>query len=82
LIFQLLITFEPANPRSRVSGLITIVESVFNYPGIGYLLLNSIRTRDFIVVQGVVLFMAFLVIVVNLMVDIFYTVLDPRIRYR
>jgi peptide/nickel transport system permease protein len=65
-----------------LSGLITIVESVFNYPGIGYLLLNSIRTRDFIVVQGVVLFMAFLVIVVNLMVDIFYTVLDPRIRYR
>jgi peptide/nickel transport system permease protein len=64
-----------------LSGLITIVESVFNYPGIGYLLLNSIRTRDFIVVQGVVLFMAFLVIIVNLMVDILYTVLDPRIRY-
>jgi ABC-type dipeptide/oligopeptide/nickel transport system permease component len=64
-----------------LSGLITIVESVFNYPGIGYLLLNSIRTRDFIVVQGVVLFMVFLVIVVNLIVDILYTVLDPRIRY-
>jgi peptide/nickel transport system permease protein len=64
-----------------LSGLITIVESVFNYPGIGYLLLNSIRTRDFIVVQGVVLFMVFLVIIVNLVVDIFYTVLDPRIRY-
>jgi peptide/nickel transport system permease protein len=64
-----------------VSGLITIVETVFNYPGIGYLLLNSIRTRDFIVVQGVVLFMVFLVIIVNLLVDIFYTVLDPRIRY-
>lgn len=64
-----------------LSGLITIVESVFNYPGIGYLLLNSIRTRDFIVVQGVVLFMVFLVIIVNLLVDIFYTVLDPRIRY-
>ena len=65
-----------------LSGLITIVESVFNYPGIGYLLLNSIRTRDFIVVQGVVLFMVFLVIIVNLLVDIFYTVLDPRIRYQ
>jgi len=64
-----------------VSGLITIVETVFNYPGIGYLLLNSIRTRDFIVVQGVVLFMVFLVIIVNLLVDIFYTVIDPRIRY-
>jgi len=65
-----------------LSGLITIVESVFNYPGIGYLLLNSIRTRDFIVVQGVVLFMVFLVIIVNLLIDIFYTVLDPRIRYQ
>jgi peptide/nickel transport system permease protein len=64
-----------------LSGLITIVESVFNYPGIGYLVLNSIRTRDFVVVQGVVLFMVFLVILVNLMVDIFYAVLDPRIRY-
>lgn len=65
-----------------VSGLITIVETVFNYPGIGYLLLNSIHTRDFVVVQGVVLFMVFLVIVVNLLVDILYAVLDPRIRYR
>jgi ABC-type dipeptide/oligopeptide/nickel transport system permease component len=64
-----------------ISGLITVVETVFNYPGIGYLLLNSIRTRDFVVVQGVVLFMVFLVIVVNLMVDLIYTVLDPRIRY-
>jgi peptide/nickel transport system permease protein len=64
-----------------LSGLITVVESVFNYPGIGYLLLNSIRTRDFIVVQGVVLFMVFIVILVNLFVDLLYTVLDPRIRY-
>lgn len=65
-----------------LSGLITIVETVFNYPGIGYLLLNSIHTRDFVVVQGVVLFMVFLVIVVNLLVDILYAVLDPRIRYQ
>ena len=64
-----------------LSGLVTVVETVFNYPGIGYLLLNSIRTRDFIVVQGVVLFMVFLVIIVNLLVDLLYTVLDPRIRY-
>lgn len=63
-----------------LSGLITIVETVFNYPGIGYLLLNSIHTRDFVVVQGVVLFMVFLVIVVNLLVDILYAVVDPRVR--
>lgn len=65
-----------------LSGLITIVETVFNYPGIGYLLLNSIHTRDFMVVQGVVLFMVFLVIIVNLMVDILYAVVDPRVHYR
>jgi peptide/nickel transport system permease protein len=65
-----------------LSGLITIVETVFNYPGIGYLLLNSIHTRDFVVVQGVVLFMVFLVIIVNLLVDILYAALDPRVRYR
>ncbi len=65
-----------------LSGLITIVETVFAYPGVGYLLLNSIHTRDFVVVQGVVLFMVFLVIVVNLIVDILYTVVDPRVRYR
>jgi hypothetical protein len=65
-----------------LSGLITIVESVFNYPGIGYLLLNSIRSRDFIVVQGVVLFMVFLVIIVNLIVDILYTDRGPAPAYR
>jgi peptide/nickel transport system permease protein len=65
-----------------LSGLITVVETVFSYPGIGYLLLDSIHNRDFVVVQGVVLFMVFLVIVVNLAVDILYAVLDPRIRYR
>ena len=59
-----------------LSGLITIVESVFNYPGIGFLLLNSIHARDFVVVQGVVLFMVFLAIVVNLIVDILYAALD------
>jgi peptide/nickel transport system permease protein len=65
-----------------LSGLITIVETVFNYPGIGYLLLNSIHTRDFVVVQGVVLFMVFLVIIVNLIVDILYALVDPRVQYQ
>ena len=65
-----------------LSGLITIVETVFNYPGIGYLLLNSIHTRDFVVVQGVVLFMVFLVILVNLAVDLLYVLVDPRVHYQ
>ena len=65
-----------------LSGLVTVVENVFNYPGIGFLLLNSIHTRDFVVVQGVVLFMVFLAISVNLVVDVLYAVLDPRVRYQ
>lgn len=59
----------------------TIVETVFAYPGISYLLLQSIYARDFPLVQGVVLFIALTVVLVNFLVDILYTMLDPRIRY-
>lgn len=59
----------------------TIVETVFSYPGVSYLLLQSIYARDFPTVQGVVLFIALIVVAVNFLVDILYTVLDPRIRF-
>lgn len=59
----------------------TVVETVFAYPGVSYLLLQSIFARDFLVVQGVVLFLALTVVAVNFAVDVLYTVLDPRIRY-
>jgi peptide/nickel transport system permease protein len=59
-----------------------IVEQVFVRPGIGRLLLNAIFSRDYPVVQGVALFFAVVFLSVNLIVDLLYSVVDPRIRYR
>ena len=58
----------------------TIIETVFAYPGIAYLMIQSIYNRDFAVVQGVVLFIAVTVLLVNFLVDVLYAALDPRIR--
>lgn len=58
-----------------------VVEVVFAWPGMGSLIFSSILFRDFPVVQGVVLFAAAMVIAINLLVDILYAVIDPRIRY-
>ncbi|HZG82395.1 MAG TPA: ABC transporter permease, partial [Brevibacillus sp.] len=57
-----------------------IVETVFSVPGLGQLLISSILTRDYPVIQGLVLVFAALVIVVNLLTDILYTILDPRVK--
>lgn len=57
-----------------------IVEVVFAWPGIGLLVVDSIFARDYPVVQGVILTIAILVVVVNLAVDVVYTLIDPRIR--
>ena len=59
-----------------------IVESVFAWPGIGLLVVDSIFGRDYPVVQGVILTVAVMVVVVSLFVDVIYTVLDPRIRFK
>jgi ABC-type dipeptide/oligopeptide/nickel transport system permease component len=58
-----------------------IVETVFAWPGIGRLVVNAVLQRDFPVVQGVVLVSAAIFVVVNLIVDLLYSVLDPRISY-
>jgi peptide/nickel transport system permease protein len=57
-----------------------VVETVFAWPGIGRLAYDAIRFRDFPVIQAVVLFAAVLVIMLSLIVDVLYAVLDPRIR--
>jgi len=66
---------------SRLLGGSTIIETMFAYPGISYLLLQSIYARDFPVVQGSVLFMALIVLVVNYFTDLVYAFLNPRIQY-
>ncbi|WP_096190368.1 ABC transporter permease [Evansella halocellulosilytica] len=58
-----------------------VIETVFGLPGIGSMAIEAIATRDMLTVQGLVLFMAFMFILVNLLVDIIYSALDPRIKY-
>jgi peptide/nickel transport system permease protein len=65
----------------RLIGGAVIVESVFALPGIGRLLLGAIYTRDFMILQGVVLFVAAGFVIVNFLVDMLYAVLDPRVRH-
>ena len=62
-------------------GVTVIIESIFALPGIGQALLEAINNRDILVVQGIVLVLAFVVVIVNLVTDLLYAVLDPRIRY-
>lgn len=58
-----------------------VVEQIFGLPGLGFMLLNAIYQRDYPVVQGAVVFVALFFILVNLMVDLVYGILDPRVRY-
>lgn len=58
-----------------------IVEQIFAIPGIGRLLINAITQRDYALVQGVTLFIALNFVVINLIVDFAYTLLDPRVNY-
>ena len=58
-----------------------ITETIFSWPGIGQIAYQSIYQRDYAMVQGVVLYGAALFVLVNLLVDILYAVLDPRVRY-
>jgi peptide/nickel transport system permease protein/oligopeptide transport system permease protein len=55
-----------------------MIEKVFNLPGMGLLLVNSISNRDYPVVQAIVMYIALIVITVNFLVDIAYRLLDPR----
>ena len=58
-----------------------VTEAVFDWPGVGQMLLNAIRIRDYTVVQGTILFLVVAFTLINLVTDIAYGVIDPRIRY-
>ena len=58
-----------------------VIEQVFNWPGMGRLLLSAIQFRDYAIVQAVVLLIATAYVVINFVVDLAYVLLDPRIRY-
>jgi len=59
-----------------------VTETVFNWPGIGKLVIDAIWRRDYPIVQAVLLLSAFAFVAINLLVDLLYTYLDPRIRYQ
>jgi peptide/nickel transport system permease protein len=58
-----------------------IIEAIFAVPGVGRYALDGINMRDYPVVQGTVLFVTIVFVTINLIVDILYAYLDPRIRY-
>lgn len=63
-------------------GATVVVETIFAIPGMGQLAVNSILQRDFTMLQGVVLVMIVMIILINFITDIIYTILDPRIEYK
>ena len=60
----------------------TITETIFGWPGLGKLLIDSINARDLPVITATVFVVALMVMVINLIVDLIYTWLDPRISYK
>jgi peptide/nickel transport system permease protein len=75
-----LITVVGLNLGTLIGGTV-IIEQIFALPGIGQLMLQAINTRDFVVVQACVVVFAVVTVLANLVADLLYAVLDPRIRY-
>ncbi len=77
-------------PVITVLGMITanilggsiVIEQVFTQPGVGRLLINAISVRDLPLVQGMVLYISLVIVVTNFLIDIVYTLIDPRIKLR
>lgn len=61
-------------------GGVTIIETIFNWPGLGKLMTDSVMARDVPMIQGTIIFMSLSYVLINLITDILYGVLDPRIR--
>ncbi|HEV8535132.1 MAG TPA: ABC transporter permease [Candidatus Limnocylindria bacterium] len=77
IVLVTLVGYEFANV---VSGSV-IIETVFAWPGVGFLLVQAISRRDWTLIVAATLVVGFIVITINLLIDLLYVVLDPRIRY-
>ena len=64
-----------------IVGNTIMVEWVFGWPGIGFLTVQSVYSRDYLAVQGTVVLVATIFVLVNLVVDVLYAFLDPRVRH-
>ena len=78
-IMVIIITLTGLSIGSLMGGT-AVVESIFVWPGIGSLVLTAISNRDYPIIQGYVLWMAFIFIIINLIADLLYKIFDPRIR--
>lgn len=74
-----IITMAASSTISLISGSV-IIENIFSLPGIGNYLLKAIKMKDFPVILGFVFLLAFLVVIINLITEILYMILDPRVR--
>ncbi len=74
------VTVAGPEPANLVTGSV-IIESLFSIPGVGRLFVQGVFQRDYGLIMGGVLFYAFVIVVLNLVVDILYAAIDPRIRY-
>jgi len=66
---------------ATLMGGAVITETVFNLPGVGRLVISAVLRRDYPVIQGILLFIALVYVVINLLVDVLYCLIDPRIKY-
>ena len=64
-----------------IAGGSVIIENIFNLPGLGRLMLVALNERDYPVVSGINLLFASVVVMINLLTDLTYALLDPRVRY-
>ena len=67
------------NFAALVGGAV-VTETIFSWPGVGHLMVNALIARDYPVAQGVIFFVAAIIVSVNIFVDVMYAWLDPRIR--
>jgi peptide/nickel transport system permease protein len=58
-----------------------VTETIFSWPGMGQLFINGVNERDYFVLMGLILIASTLVVLANLLADVLYAVVDPRIRY-
>jgi peptide/nickel transport system permease protein len=63
-----------------ISGVV-VTESVFNIPGLGRMVVEAVLARDYPLIQGLVLVFSFVYVTINLIVDLLYTIFDPRVTY-